>query len=155
MLPQYPDILALAHRAGVGEPAWFDEAGVPRYAPFHPSLLGVYDELAVLAEVTCASCNKTILVGLGRGRIELGTQGGFVRNDLASVIALAKAWGDPPRHNLPLGGRCAGETMLCRDVRVVETWEMGDDFEWQRVVMPGRCGSPAQNTAARAWTEPG
>jgi hypothetical protein len=49
VLPKYEDILALAERAGAGEPLWADENGVPRFAKFHPDLLGVYDRYAVLA----------------------------------------------------------------------------------------------------------
>ena len=71
MLNEYTDILALADRAGVGSPLWWDEGGVPRFAPFHPTLLGVYDQYAVLGEVTCASCHKSMLVGLGRPKIAL------------------------------------------------------------------------------------
>jgi len=37
MLPKYEDILALADRADV-KPFWWSEYGVPRFAPFHPSL---------------------------------------------------------------------------------------------------------------------
>lgn len=134
MLPKYEDILAVAKRANAGEPIWYDENGVPRYAPFHPDLLGVYDRLAVLAEVTCASCGQFMLVGLGRQRIEItGTT--LTKYDLADVAAIVEAWGDPPRHDLPSGERCAGETMSCSRVRVVEAWEQGDDFEWERVAV--------------------
>jgi len=33
MFPKYEDILELADKAGV-EPFWWDEHGVPRFAPF-------------------------------------------------------------------------------------------------------------------------
>jgi hypothetical protein len=43
MYPLYKDL-----RERLGEPLWHDAEGVPRYAPFEPSLLGIYDRWAVL-----------------------------------------------------------------------------------------------------------
>jgi hypothetical protein len=131
MYPKYEDILSLAERAGAGEPLWFDENGVPRYAAFHPDLLGVYDSYAVLAEVTCASCRKVMPVGLGRPKLVIGPNATLVRHDLSSVVSLVEAWGDPPRHDR----RCAGETMSVERVDVLQAWEQGDDFEWRRVAL--------------------
>ena len=154
MLPKYEDILALAERAGAGGPLWFDESGVPRFAKFHPDLLGVYDRYAVLAEATCASCGKDMLVALGRPKIEIGPCGTLVPYDLAGVIGLVEAWHDPPRHDLPDGGRCAGETMSCGRVRVVQAWEQGDDFEWRRsaagLKMPDTWPAPPASCQSRS-----
>ena len=144
MLPKYEDILALAERAGAGEPVWHDEAGVPRYAKFHPDMLGVYDRYAVLVELTCASCGKVVLAGLGRPKVELAWPGKPVQNTLADVVGLGEAWGDPPRHDLPGGERCAGETMSCGRVRVLEAWEQGGQLPrpegrglWEGPASPG------------------
>ena len=133
MLPKYEDILALAERAGAGEPKWWDENGVPRYATFHPDLLGVYDRYAVLAEVTCASCARVMLVALGRPKLEIRANATLARIDLVRLVSLVEAWGDPPRHDLRPGERCAGETMSAGRVQVVQAWEQGDDFEWRQV----------------------
>jgi len=138
MLPEYEDILALADRAGV-KPFWWDEHGVPRFAPFHPSMLGVYDYYAVLAEVVCASCDKRMLVGIGRPKMEL--KNGLVEWDLPSVVDIVEAWGDPPRHDFTPGHGCAGETMSVKEVKVLETWAQVD-FEWVRWPAPAdRCVS--------------
>ena len=136
MYPKYEDILALAKRANAGEPTWWDENGVPRYAAFHPELLGVYDRYAVLAEVTCASCGRVMPVALGRPKLEIGPNATLARIDLASLVNLVEAWGDPPRHDLRPGERCAGETMSAGRVQVLQAWEQGDDFEWHRVALP-------------------
>ena len=130
MYPKYEDILALAERAGAGEPLWWDEHGCPRYAAFHPRLLGVYDQFAVLAEVTCASCGRVMAVGLGRPKVWLSSERLSVMSyDLASVLSIVEAWGDPPRHDK----RCAGETMSVGRVQVLQTWERGTPFEWRQV----------------------
>ena len=51
MLPDYSDILDAAGR----QPDWWTHDGVPRFAPFTPPMLGVYDEFALLAEIACQS----------------------------------------------------------------------------------------------------
>lgn len=128
MKPAYRDI-----RDRIAEaPAWFDEAGAPRYGSFDPSALGVYDQLAILAEVACQCCDETFQVGIGRpGYLFDGA--GLVELDLAG---LAESWdyGDPPRHDLPgrPGWRCAGETMGSIQLSVVEAWERDDDGDWSR-----------------------
>lgn len=114
MKPAYKDILALTDRS----PIWWDENGVPRYAPFHPSMLGVYDQFAILAEIACQSCPALLLVGKGSTCLE--TQA------LPELVA-GFIYGDPPRHNCP----GAGETMSSEEVRVVEAWEK-ERFEWVR-----------------------
>jgi hypothetical protein len=39
---------------------------VPRFDPFDPEMLGVYDRFAVLGELACAACGKRMQVGIGR-----------------------------------------------------------------------------------------
>ncbi len=133
MLPKYEDILAAV---GDKQPLWWDEYGVPRFAPFHPDLLGVYDNYAVLADVVCASCRKHMLVGIGRPRIAVMKD--LVRWDLASVAYVAEAWGDPPRHDCP----GAGETMACDDVTIVEAWAQDDRFDWVKRPVPAGTRPP-------------
>lgn len=125
MLPNYADIRALTD----AEPIWFDERGVPRYAPFHPRLLGVYDRYAVLAEIECQSCGERMLVGEGRPQHLFHAVGRSVEVLEQSMADLAQnfVFGDPPRHDCP----GAGETMTCIERRIVEAWEQVD-FEWVR-----------------------
>ena len=117
MLPSYADIRALTDQA----PIWFDERGVPRYAPFHPSLLGVYDRYAVLAEIECQSCGERLLVGVGRPEHLFCRTNGKTEIVVQSLDWLAKdfVFGDPPRHDCP----GAGESMSCIERRIVEAWE--------------------------------
>jgi len=128
MLPAYSDIRALTER----KPDWYDARGVPRYARFHPSLLGVYDRMAVLVEIECASesCGKRLLVGDGlpQHNFVLHRPGDveFIENKIERFVE-GWSFGDPPRHDCPGGG----ETMVCNEVRIVEVWEQLD-FEWRR-----------------------
>lgn len=110
---------------------WWDEHGVPRFAPFRPDMLGVYDNYVVLGEVECACtyCRRHMLVAVGRPKVTfLGYAARPATWDLPKVAALLEAWGDPPRHGCP----GAGETMTTDFVRVVEAWERGTHFEWER-----------------------
>ena len=125
MLPSYADIRALTE----SEPSWFDRNGVPRYAPFHPRLLGVYDRFAVLAEIECQACGERLLMGEGKPKHDIH----FVHNVPEVVeysletIAQGFVFGDPPRHDCP----GAGETMGCIERRIVEAWERAD-LQWVR-----------------------
>lgn len=136
MLPKYDDILALARQAGA-TPQWWDENGVPRFAPFRPSMLGVYDCLAALAEIECAgpSCGQRLFVAAGRPLYGL-VAGNVVTYGAQDVVAVLEAWGDPPRHNMPSGERCAGETMACDFVRLVEVWDRADGRGWRKAKFP-------------------
>lgn len=125
MLPSYSDIRALTD----AEPIWFGGNGVPRYEPFSPSLLGVYDTIAVLAEIECQSCAKLLLVGEGSPRHCVRSEHGNVTLVEKSLETLARdfVFGDPPRHYCS----GAGETMSCIERHIVEAWERVDD-EWVR-----------------------
>jgi len=121
----YADIRALTD----AEPLWFDRNGVPRYAPVHPSLLGVYDRFAILAEIQCQSCGKRLLIGEGKPKHSLDLVHGepeFVEHGVEH-LARHFFFGDPPRHDCP----GAGETMGCIERRIVEVWER-ENFEWVR-----------------------
>jgi len=123
VVPDYADI-----RSRIAEdPLWYDGAGVPRYEPFHPSMLGVYDDFAIEAEIACASCGATFRVGEGWTRFDLHVA---VANPsvtppertLAGLV-IVFSYGDPPRHDYGSMGRCAGETMCSDVVRIVSGWE--------------------------------
>jgi len=125
MLPNYEDIRALTD----AEPVWYGDNGVPRYAPFEPRLLGVYDKIAVLAEIECQSCAALLLVGRGSPLYTFRSAFGKWEVVQHSLEKLARGFvfGDPPRHGCP----GAGETMSCVERRIVEAWERVG-FEWVR-----------------------
>ena len=98
MYPIYRDL-----RDKLGEPIWHDEHGVPRYAEFHPSLLGIYDDWAVLFVVRCQSCGMCFDCASGLATMsELSRYPGKPRftfeerNDSMKVLPLIVGWGDAP-----------------------------------------------------------
>lgn len=92
-----------------GPPAWFDEAAVPRYAPFHPSLLAnIYADEAVLLQVRCPGCQTEFHVAVSGG-------GGQVK---AAITGLDLEYGDPPN----IGCCARGPSMPAVTVRVLEYW---------------------------------
>jgi hypothetical protein len=130
MLPAYDDI-----RSRIAEPPlWHDRHGVPRYEPFKPQMLGVYDDLAVLAEIACQRCAKRFLVGAGWTRLDVFADPIVVRK--LADLAESFDYGDPPRHAVD-AGRCAGETMSSDVVQIVEAWERVG-LDWVRLDL--RCG---------------
>ena len=117
MLPAYDDI-----RSRIAEPPiWHDRHGVPRYEPFKPQMLGVYDDFAVLVEIECQRCARRFLAGGGWTRFDVFSDP-IVELNLTS-LAESFDYGNPPRHDDGPMGRCAGETMSSDVVRIVEAWE--------------------------------
>ena len=126
MLPRYDDIRALT----AAEPMWFTEDGVPRFAPFAPTMLGVYDNFALLAAVRCQSCSQVTPVGAGITRFVFHVIADHQINvDEYTVERFVNEWtmGDPPHHNCP----GAGETMTADTVGLIEVWQR-PHFEWER-----------------------
>ena len=60
-------------------------------------MLGVYDEFALLAEITCQSCDQQFLIGEGWRRFEVSPS----EIHTHSLIEVTDSWafGDPPRHD--------------------------------------------------------
>jgi len=116
MRPSYSDIRALTDQ----ESLWFTKDGVPRYQPFYPKMLGVYDRSAVLVEIECGSCGRRMLIGDGTPAMTLFR---IARGEFSEITLerFAKSWvaGDPPRHDCP----GAGETMSANEVAIIEAWE--------------------------------
>lgn len=128
--PLYSDI-----RERLGEPLWHDEHGVPRYAPFHPSLLGVYDDRAALFEVMCQSCGRIFPCAAGTTRLWPIMAGkGTEEETLDATLRRIIGWGDAPWHTHEGGGQCAGTTMATTIAGIVSVWEK-IDHEWQQVEM--------------------
>lgn len=138
MLPDYADILALAPGR---QPDWWDDDGVPRFAPFHPDMLGVYDSWAILAEIGCQGCARRLLVGVGWSKYQqyIGVREGDPMPEPWSLAKLAATfgYGDPPRHDSTTGQPCAaGATMSSYPTRIVQAWQqvvvLGQGYQWQR-----------------------
>lgn len=127
MLPGYDDIRALTDR----DPDWFDGNGVPRYAPFEPPMLGVYDRTAILVRIECQACQQSFLVGEGRHPMNDFVNGKRLHMDMETWVRRYH-YGDPPIHG------CVGDTMNSVPVEIVEAWEQRSDKgtpwpKWQRV----------------------
>ena len=118
MLQEYPDILALTDK----EPLWFDSNGVPRYAPFHPNLVpSIYADEAVLYEIACQACGRRFNVAEQWSDSHRILEPGC--RSLAEVVRSGTLYyGDPPRHMDHDEGACAGVTMSCDSIRVIEFW---------------------------------
>jgi len=127
MFPSYDDI-----RSRIAEPPlWHDQHGVPRYDPFRPEMLGVYDHFAILGEIACQSCGRRFLVADSWPRFDMSAK--TISEHVLAELVDSFDYGDPPRHDIE-AGRCAGETMSSDLVRIVEVWE-SVRFEWvQRAV---------------------
>jgi hypothetical protein len=127
MLPDYADIRALAPDR---EPDWWDNDGVPRYAPFHPDMLGVYDRWAILAEIGCQGCDRRLLVGCGWSiydRYRYARAGDPpVEPPTLARLAETFGYGDPPIH------RCIGDTMSTYPTRIVQAWSRTSGSDWAR-----------------------
>ncbi len=121
MKNSYDDI-----RAAAGEPLWWDENGVPRYAEFSTDhLANIYAHEAALAEITCQGCGKPFQVAFSRSSLDR-------KRSLREEIETKELhYGDPPNEGCCL----AGPTMNSEPRRVIQYWWrafFGHDLRWQR-----------------------
>jgi len=110
------------------DPLWYDEYAVPRYDPFKPDMLGIYDKWVVLVEIECQSCGRAFKVAEGWNdfdriapyinRNEPVPEFDFIQ------VASHFHYGDPPAHG------CVGDTMNCVDIRILEAWEKRREPRW-------------------------
>ena len=134
MKPKYQDILDLASYP----PTWYDQNGTPRYCEFQPRMASTpYAKEVVLLKIECVSCRERFLVEMSTAGwgIRLDSFGYGIKlalryDDIENVSNLN--YGDPPRHDYK-GNRCAGETMSCDDIRIMEFWRKDAEREWERV----------------------
>lgn len=140
MLPDYDDITSRIPT----RPQWYDGNGVPRYAPFEPRMMGVYDQVAVLAKIRCQDCRAEFLVGEGWSNLDIykrfaghdetpeiwvwreaeGVQpaGHYLDYEAAlKMLVDSYHYGDPPRHG------CVGDTMNSEPIDIVEAWSYDKD----------------------------
>jgi hypothetical protein len=116
-------------RSRISEPPrWFDSHGVPRYDDFTPELCpNIYADEVILMEIACQACHENFLVELHSdlmSRIYPPPAGGLLcRPKFSESIKPGDIphYGDPPRHSFEHS--CAGDTMNCWDLRIVEFWE--------------------------------
>lgn len=115
---QYTDILSRITEP----PSWFDEHAVPRYGAFAPSeLANIYAVEAVLVQLACQSCGKSMLAAMSRGQHD------EERPLREQIIARRLSYGDPPNT-----GCCfAGPSMTSDMLRVIEYWSRAG-FDWRR-----------------------
>lgn len=128
MYPLYKDL-----RDRLGEPLWHDANGVPRYAPFHPNLLGIYDNWAVLFCVRCQACRRDFSCAVGRDSIRLVTEKRIEfqeQNNPFQVLTQIVGWGDAPWHDDER--QCAGTTMSSTVVGILEVWHR-EKCDWNRI----------------------
>lgn len=114
MNQHYPDLIDK-----LGEPLWWDERGVPRYLPFHPSLCNdIYAKEAVLFRICCQTCGREFNVADTWSEMDMvmNPHAVSLRN---RVDDRSLHYGDPPN----IGCCEAGPTMNCEDLDVLEFWQ--------------------------------
>ena len=131
MYPLYEDILELA---GDRQPLWWDSNGVPRFQPFHPSLVPcIYADEALLMIIECQACRRKFDVGLfwdlhdalvGVGPIDRkDLEAPINRSRLSSSIQAGEIpyYGDAPWHTIN-EYQCSGTTMTGKTLLIKEFW---------------------------------
>jgi len=122
----------------LGTPWWWDECGVPRYAPFRPSMANdIYADEVVLFEIKCQACGRSFEVCASMSvRKQIMLAEGRGKNTLRELVERKSLfYRDPPNY-----GCCdVGPTMTSEPVRVIEFWVKNRNpksakyLEWQRV----------------------
>lgn len=110
MLNYYKDIID-----PLGEPKWFDEAGVPRYCEFDPNEgANIYARQICLMEIQCQGCGRPFRVSLSHSRFD------GIRTSLEDAVKDNTVhYGDPPN----VVCCAAGPTMNSVPRRVLEFWD--------------------------------
>lgn len=107
----YSDIYTLADVDGQ-EPQWWDENGVPRFAPFDRRLCpNVYADWIALLRIRCEACGQEFLV-------EMSGDATFGPPPEPHTLY----YGDPPWHYDRSVQPCAGNTMSSDTLEVVQFW---------------------------------
>lgn len=115
---------------------WYDEHGVPRYAPFTPDLKSdIYADEAALVEVVCQECRRAFFVCCSRAEDDNRRPVPVAERIRANDDRL---YGDPPCHTTDIECQTgmescrAGHTMNSIAVRVVEYWSRAATMQWGR-----------------------
>lgn len=115
-------------RNELGEPVWWDEAGVPRYCEFgvHETNVVYVDEVALL-EIACQGCGTVFQVAMSWNNFN-----NLFRKDRVPPLSERIRdgiihYGDPPN-----GDCCAaGASMNSIPLRVLEFWQR-ESYDWVR-----------------------
>jgi len=114
MWRDYEDIIQLA-----GMPLWYDDNGAPRYQPFRPDMLGVYDETIAYLRIACQYCNRQFEVAVSWTKLDLFDREKKEMRDEPRPKQHGPwmfHYGDPPRHG------CVGDTMNSEPIAVLQFW---------------------------------
>jgi len=99
------------------EPQWYDQNGVPRYAPFNVDLCpDIYSNMIGLFWIECQECGQAFNAEM---------HANYWSKELHEPPAKWH-YGDPPAHG------CVGDTMNCVDIKVIEIWHR-ERFDWERL----------------------
>ncbi len=111
----------------LGDPLWWDEAGVPRYVEFGPNESNnIYATEVALLEVACQSCHNRMRVAMSYHCLD-DIMVKYPAGPLSGRVE-ALHYGDPPCWE------CAGgATMNCIDIRVIEFWQAQPLADWKRL----------------------
>lgn len=126
MLRSYKDITDR-----LGDPQWWDDNGCPRYCAFTPDECGIYDNIVAFIEIACQDCEERFRVAVTFDRMSLWRAEEARKKHGGEIYPTAEDingfhFGDPPHHG------CIGDTMNCDTYRVIEFWQKGDSFDWER-----------------------
>jgi len=128
MWAKYEDITSR-----LGNPLWHDEHGVPRYDQFTRELVAdIYAREIALVEIQCQACLKRFDVAFSYAPMQQVSNPNLPSLS-EEVTDDTLHYGDPPRHDDPGGHGCAGETMNCNDLRVLQFWQMNQEYDWKRI----------------------
>lgn len=132
MKPLYSDILER-----LGDPLWWDQRGVPRYEPFHPSMIGTDAEVVMPATIQCQFCKHPFRVAIEVDRWDHPRIVASALTQWRMTEALQSdcvGYEDPPRLLTPC---CeAGATATSELVEIHEIWAFGmkdHQTKWYKV----------------------
>lgn len=106
----------------LGAPLWWDENGVPRYAPFAPYLSGDPDaRQAALLQVVCPHCRQVCRVSVSSKYIDLDIMSDLMARGAEGLYGL-----------LPHYDHC-GHPRMASLVAVIEVHRRDNMSSWRKV----------------------
>jgi hypothetical protein len=116
-------------RDKLGDPMWWDEQAVPRYATFDPEIVAnIYAREVALVEIACQGCGRRFPVAFSWASFE-SVHGNPVPPISERIIKKELYYKDPPNV-----GCCSGVCSTSVPLRVLEFWKYGKSpFDWERL----------------------
>ena len=126
----------------LGQPKWWDEAGVPRYCDFSPNeVADIYADKAALIIVRCQGCGKHLPVAWSFRELSIicyvpGHPSGKdcfasftppTREDSGSI-----GYSDAPSHIDNQGKYCHLGCVMTTDIRQIKEFWSRDKIDWKR-----------------------